>query len=527
MVACLNLATLVLARGASRRREIAIRLALGSARARVIRQLVAEGLLLSMGGALCGILAGWWTTSVLTAWLASVLPLGIQVVVLPSWRLIPAAAAFAVLSTVCFALGPSWALTRPDVSVDLKGEVDAARRRSRAGSLLVIGQLAASVALVAAGGLFVRSAFKAANPDVGFSFDRQLIVSIDPSLAGFDEARTRTIYRTALDRLRSVPGVDRVSLASTVPFGEFEEVRMVRLAPSDEGIGADFVIVGSEYFETLGLALLRGRGFTPIEADPLGSGPAGPMPAVIDRVLARRLFGDDDPIGRRVLVQRRPEAPAAAHVVVGVSSDMKHDIFDVAPRPHLFVPHGAHFRAFMTLHIRTAPGASDSQVLSTIRRELLSVDPRLPIISAKTLTEHRDRSVSEWSVRAAAAIFSAFGILALLLAAIGVYGLKAYEVSRRTREFGIRMAIGASAASVLRLVLIEGVRTTAISLSLGLLLAAGLGKLVSGLLYSVSPFDPVALVTAALVLTAAAMTACVVPALRATRVAPAVTLRAE
>jgi putative ABC transport system permease protein len=373
----------------------------------------------------------------------------------------------------------------------------------------------------------VRSALKAASPDVGFSFERQLIVSIDPSLAGYGEARTRAIYRTALDRVRSVHGVERVSLASTVPFGEFEEGRTVRLAPSDEGIGADFVIVGSEYFETLGLTLLRGRGFTNAEADPLVSRPEGPMPAVIDRALARRLFGDADAIGRQALVQRRPEAPAVPHVLIGVSSDMKHDIFDDASRPHLFVPHGAQFRAFMTLHIRTAPGASDSQVLATVRRELLSVDSRLPIISAKTLTEHGDRSVAEWSVRAAAATFSAFGILALLLAAIGVYGVKAYEVSRRTRGFGIRMAIGASPASVLQLVLGEAVRTTAISLALGLMLAAGLGKLVSGLLYSVSPFDPVALVIAAAVLTAAAMAACVVPARRATRVAPAVTLRAE
>jgi ABC-type antimicrobial peptide transport system permease subunit len=191
------------------------------------------------------------------------------------------------------------------------------------------------------------------------------------------------------------------------------------------------------------------------------------------------------------------------------------------------VPFGAQFRTSMTFHIRTREGVADAAMLAAIRGELQRVDSRLPIIAARTMTQHRDRSLTEWAVRAAATMFSAFGALALLLATIGVYGLKAYDVSRRTREIGIRMALGATGRNVEQLVMREGLRTTAIGLVVGLLLAAGLGKLVSGLLYRVSPFDPVVLGVAGVVLSTAAMVACYLPARRATHVAPTEALRAE
>jgi len=206
---------------------------------------------------------------------------------------------------------------------------------------------------------------------------------------------------------------------------------------------------------------------------------------------------------------------------------MRHDIFEQEARPHAYVPFGALFRSSMTFHIRTHQGVADAAMLAAIRGELQRVDDRLPIISARTMTQHRDRSLTEWAVRAAATMFSIFGALALLVATIGVYGLKAYDVSRRTREIGIRMALGATSGDVERLVMREGMWTTIVGLTIGLLLAAGLGKLVSGLLYRVSPFDPVVLTTAALVLSTAAMLACYLPARRATRVVPLEALRSE
>src|SRR5438093_10497183 len=206
---------------------------------------------------------------------------------------------------------------------------------------------------------------------------------------------------------------------------------------------------------------------------------------------------------------------------------MRHDIFEQEAQPHAYVPFGALFRSSMTFHIRTRPGVTDAAMLAALRGHVRRLDDRLPISSAKTMTQHRDRSLSEWAVRAAATMFSIFGALALLLATIGVYGLKAYDVSRRTREIGIRMALGATNGDVERLVLREGMRTTIVGLTIGLLLAAGLGKLVSCLLYRVSPFDPVVLTAAAVVLSTAALLACYLPARRATGVAPVEALRSE
>jgi predicted permease len=524
VVACLNLANLLLARGAARRKEIAIRQALGSGRARIIQQLLVEGLTLSAIGAAFGLVIGWWSTGALTAWLSRALPLGIDVVVDSSWRLVLASIVLAVISTLFFALGPSWALSRPVVSSDLKETPGRGRRRT--GSVLVVGQLAMSLALVAAGGLFVRAAIRAASADPGFSLDRQLIVSIDPSLAGYNQARSRNLFRAVLDRVRAMPGVQQASLASIVPFGEMREGRSARLAPADDAVGGDFLIVGAGYFETIGLPLLRGREFTLAEEDPVAA-PRGVPPLVIDRRMAVKLFKDADPLGRHVLIQPREGEASEPYEVVGVAGEMKHDIFDSDPWPHMYVPFGPSFRTMMTIHVRTRPGLDEAAMLSEIRGELRRVDARLPITAARTMVQHRDRSITEWAVRVAATLFTTFGVLALLLATLGIYGLKAYDVSRRTREFGIRVALGATAAQVRQLVLREGMRTTAIGLGIGLLMAAGIGKLVSGLLYRVSPFDPVVLAIAVLVLSTASLLACYLPARRATRVVPLEALRSE
>ena len=393
--------------------------------------------------------------------------------------------------------------------------------------MLVIGQLAVSLALVAAGGLFVRAAINAAHADPGYALEHQLIVSTDPGLTGYPADRSRNFYRAALERVRAIPGVERASLASLVPFGEFREGQSVRLSPGDDPIGADFFIVGSEYFETLELPLVRGREFTRAEETNGVPGQTPVYPVVIDRVMSRKLFNEGDPLGRQILLQPHAGEPSQLSLIVGVVGETRHDIFDLDPRPHVYAPFGAHFRSNMTFHVRTRPGVADASMLAAIRRELLRVDDRLPILAARTMTEHRDRGLTQWAVSAGATMFSAFGVLALLLATIGIYGLKAYDVSRRTREIGIRMALGATSGDVERLVMREGLRTTVIGLGAGLLLAAGLGKLLSGLLYRVSPFDPAVMAIAAVVLSTTAMLACYLPARRATRVVPLDALRSE
>jgi hypothetical protein len=288
-------------------------------------------------------------------------------------------------------------------------------------------------------------------------------------------------------------------------------------------VSAEFNVIGSEYFATLGMRVLRGREFTAADEEP----GAGVKSAIIDRQLAQRLFGAADPVGRQLLVQQRDHEESEAFVVSGVVSQMMHDELEVVPPRHVYLPTGATFRSALTVHARTAPGVPDADALRSIVRELRAIDPQVPILSARTMAEQRYRNALAWAMRAAAAIFSAFGLLALGLATIGIYGVLAYEVSRRTREIGIRMALGATGRDVLRLVLSEGARTTAIAIILGVLLAAGLGKLASGLLYQVSPFDPVVLTAAVAVLASAAMLASFVPARRATRVAPMDALRTE
>jgi predicted permease len=514
VVACLNLANLLLARGAARRKEIAIRQALGSGRGRIVQQLLVEGLTLAIGGAAVGVVLGAWTSGALSAWLSRALPLGLEVVVEPSARIVLAAAAFGLFSTLAFALGPSWSLSRPAIQSDLKGEIGAAGRAARrfgTGPLLVVGQLAVSLALVAGGGLCVRAALAIGQLDPGFDVDRQLLIAVDPSMAGFDRTRTTSFYRTVMDRVRSSPGVEHASLASTVPFGEFSEGARVRIKPADDGVGAEFVVVGADYFSTMGMHVLRGREFGRDEEQPGTRSDA----AIIDRQLARRLFANEDPIGRQILYVRGDQE-LSPRTVVGVVSEIKRDMFDAEPRPHLFVPSGAIYLPGLTIHVRTAPGAPAPTVLSAVRRELLAIDARLPILWARTMVDQRYRSLPEWGVRAVAAMFGVFGALALLLATIGVYGLKAYDVSRRTREIGIRMALGATTGDVARLFVGEGARTAAVGVAVGLVIAAGIGKLLSGMIYRVSPLDPIVLVVATVTLAAAALTAAYVPARRAT-----------
>jgi predicted permease len=528
VVACLNLANLLLARGSARRKEIAIRLAIGGSRGRVVRQLLTEGLVLSVAGGAAGVVIAAWTTRLLAASMSSAFPLTVVVDARPDVRIFAAAGVFAVLSTLCFALGPAWSASHGDLVPDLKSDTrDGSSRRLRSrllsGQALVLSQLAVSLTLVVAGGLFVRGALNVAVADPGFRLDRELVVTVDAGLAGYDEARGRATYRTMFERLRALPGVEHASVASTVPFGDFTESSLVRAG--DAKVDAIHVVVGADYFAALGLPMLRGREFSRLEEE---ANPRTASLAIVNEPLMHKLFGDADPIGRQVQIGDRERGSERTLEIVGVAPGLRHGLFDAGPVPQIYLASGGSYRPTANVHLRIAGGSgADTAMLDAVRREIRQVDPRLPVVSAKTMTAHRDSSILYWSVRAAAVMFSAFGILALLLATIGVYGLKAYDVSRRTREIGIRMALGATSGDVERLVMREGFRTMIIGLGIGLLLAAGIGKLLSGLLYRVSPFDPVVMAVAATVLSTSAMLACYLPARRATRIVPLDALRSE
>jgi putative ABC transport system permease protein len=331
--------------------------------------------------------------------------------------------------------------------------------------------------------------------------------------------------------VRSLAGVESASVAALVPFGEFTDTERV-LRPGQkpagdgrgEGISANYNIVGAGYFTTLALPILRGRDFTPEEE----RSSAGIRTAIIDSPLASRLFANEDPIGQTIEIPGRDDGstPARRLQVVGVVPGMRHRLFDRAPEPHVYVPFGQQYRANMNLHVRVGAGGTDA-MLATLRRELRALDARLPVISLKTMTMHRDASLELWMVRLGGTLFAVFGAIALVLASVGVYGVRAYLVARRTREIGIRMALGAAPRDVLRMMLREGAAVTVTGLCIGVLIAAGIGRLLSRMLFEVKALDPVVFAGAFGVLATAAFLATYVPARRATRVVPIIALRSE
>lgn len=526
-VACLNLANLMLARGAARRREIGIRQAIGGGRARIVAQLLIEGLTLSLVGALAGIMLAWWGHRALTAWITRAVSMvaldGVNFTVALSWRMVVVAGGLAVLSAVCFAVGPAWRLTRPSVTSDLRDEPDIVQRFG-SGKVLVGLQLSVSLALLAAGGLFVRSAIEAAGASPGFALERLLVFSLDPSLGAYDEARTRALYGNVLERVRSIPGVDHASLASKVAFGEFVESATVASRDQDpQSVTAGFTIVTLEYFATLRLPILQGRGFAFDEDERT----APTAPAIISAPLVRQLFPGGDPLGRQVMLRRGNSETVETVMVVGVVPGTAQDILDSQSQSQIYLPYGARFRAPMVLHVGLGARTDEAAMLKTVQGELRRIDDQLPILTARTMRAQRDASIPRWAVRAAAAAFGLFGTVALLIAALGVYGLQTYEVARRTREFGIRLALGATNRDIKALVLRQGLKTAGAGLFAGLLLAVGIGRLVSSLLYRVSPLDPAALTAAALVLSVTTLVACFLPARRATRLASLDALRTD
>jgi predicted permease len=538
LIACLNIANMMLARGAARRREISVRLALGGRPFRIVRQLLTESLLLAIAGGIVGLVFSYWAMKLLVATLVPLLPLALEFWPKPDAVVLAVTMGIAVLSTLTFGLGPAVKLSRSDVVSDLKNLDAMTGRAGRlrwfgARNLLVVGQIALSLALLVTGGLFARGAMKAAAADPGFRYERILLGSMDPALAGYDEARTRAAYRSVVDRIRNIPGIESATLTSIVPFGEFQEGRPVERVGGGSatvtGRSPSYVIVGADYFKTLGLPMLRGREFTRAEEE----SPDAPRVAIINEPLARRLFPNEDPLGQMIRITRHVDEPAGVDFepmqVIGVAPGLRQTLFDQAPTPHLYVPYGTHFRSGMHLHARVARAGAEAEAaaLLTLRQELRTVDDRLPVLALTSMQGFHDGSLGLWGVRMGGRLLTTFGGLALILAVVGVYGVKSYVVSRRTREIGIRMALGARPMSVLWLVLREGVWLTAIGLAIGLPLAALVGSALGGMLYQVSPLDPIVFALAPTVLALAATAACYLPARRATRIMPLTALRTE
>ena len=559
LVACLNLANMLLARGTARRKEIAIRLALGAKRGRVVRQLLTEGLVLALVGGVFGIILALWSSDLLIASLGRLMPLDIVWIAGPNPALLAATFVFCLFGTLCFGLGPALKLSRADVIEDLKehaGE-DVTRRRWRflPRNPLVVVQFAFSLALVTLAALFIRGANKASNMDTGMQTNGMFMVEVDGSLGGLDRTRSSRIYTDIEQRLAALPGVESTSISATVPFGMMTLGKSVQRAgvqvPPDsqpataaEGrsFGANWNSIGANHFKTTGVRLLRGRSFTEAEA----TQPGGPAVAIIDEALAKKLWPEGDALGQ--MIQFSPEfgapmpgepgaedqatgtiRPGEPIEVVGIAPVLREAVFDKEPGTSIYVPFARGFQSniFFLVKFAQLPAGSEAATADLLRKAIHAVQPGMPILALKTFEQHMESNFELWILRTGAALFSVFGTLALGLSAVGLYGVKAYSVARRTREIGIRMALGAQRSAVQQMILREGVAMLAAGLVLGLLLALAVGKLVSALLYEVSSTDPLAFTVAPVVLAAAGLLATWLPARRATRIDPMAALRSE
>ncbi len=565
LIASLNLANMLLARGAARRKEFAIRLALGGGRGRIIRQLLTEGLVLALAGGTVGLALALWSSDLLMGSLGVLMPVTIFYSSAPSAAIVGATLGFSLLATFFFALGPSLKLSRADVLTDLKEQAgeDAVppRRRWLPRNPLVVAQIALSLGLLTCAGLFIRGALKAGGADLGFNAENTVIVEADASLGGYDETRGLQLYRNAVEKLAAIPGVQSASIASTVPFGFISLGRPVQRAglrpakdakPSTaaEGLAFDarYNSIGADYFPTLGLRVLRGRAFTAAECEQ----PGAPKVAIIDEELAKKLWPEGDALGQRIQyanadAARAPGGAAGGGAVsasesiaakpgdtetieiVGIVPGIRTSLFSKNQGKAVYVPFAQGYQSTVQFHVRPAnpaPGSA-ATLIEAVRREIREAAPGLPVFKVRTFRQHLDASADLWITRIGALLFALFGGLALLLAVIGLYGVKAYSVSRRTREIGIRMALGAEPGSVQRMILREGLVMTITGAVLGLLLAFGLGRLCAGMLYDVSPMDPLTFTLAPAVLFVTAMVACWLPARKATRVSPLKALRSE
>jgi predicted permease len=514
LLACANIAGLLLARSAARRKEIGLRMALGANRARLLRQLLAESLLLSLLGGAAGLLLNIWLTGLIQTFRPpSELPLRVDVSL--NWPVMAFACGVTLVTGVLFGLTPALASTRSDlVSVLKEGSPVQLTGASRLRRALVVAQVALSLALLIGAGLVVHSLRNARLLDPGFNPDNQVIASLELGMQQYDEAKGRQFMRSLRDRLASRPGVQAVGYSDQIPLNLSSSQTGVQPEgymppPGANSPSIDYCTVDYGFFEAMGVTILRGRGFR--ETDTA----EGPAVMVINETFAQRFWPGQDPIGKHVRRSNRD------YLVIGVARNGKYFSLGEEPKSFLYLPMEQIYRASFYLHVRTA--VDPDGFLETVRKEVGGLDDKLPVTDLRTMNAAMGFALLP--ARLAAAVVSAFAFLALFLAAVGLYGVIAYSVSQSVRDIGIRMALGARAADVLRMVIRGGMTLTAIGLALGLGMGIALAQLMRGLLYGVSSADPLSFAAAVAVLAATALLAVYVPARRATKVDPMIALR--
>jgi putative ABC transport system permease protein len=544
LIASLNLANMLLARGTARSKEIALRLAVGASRWRIVRQLLCEGLLLAICGGLVGLVVSVWCNDLLLHSLAQLLGsmnFSFVVKLRPDATVLAVTFLFCLLATVLFSLGPALKATKADLVNDLKQQIGEPARVGRFSRFFaprhisVMAQIALSFMLLFSAGLFFRGALKASGLNPGFVAAGDLVTEMDFSLLKKDPVEARRLMFAAVQRARDLPGVQTAALGTMLPYGNFTITRRImsmrEALPTDPkapdpGAGALYTATTPGYFDAIGVKLLRGRDFTQAEAENKDT----PRVAIIDDEMAKKIFPNTEAVGQHIRYTQPPKDGSPNDLlVVGVVSSHRHDVQNDTLNRRLFVPlaQGYHGNVYLHVSLATKDRQSVAAFIPTMRQTLRSLDLDLPVLSIAPFVDLTEKSVGLWIVRLGALLFGAFGGIALVLAIIGVYGVKAYAVACRTREIGIRMALGAHRRDIFALIMRQGAMQTALAVAIGLLLCLAAGRVLSQILYEVSPGDPFALVTSGALLAAAALLACFFPARRATHVEPLQALRTE
>jgi len=531
LIACANVANLLLARGAARKKEIALRLAIGATRWRIVRQLLTEGVLLASLGGIMAIGIAWLCAYGLRSVPppAGALPLAPQSAI--DTRVLLFTFSLSLIAGVVFALAPALRISQPQLVPALKDDSTMLSERRtifNLRNLLVVTQVALSVVLLITAGLFLRSLRKAQLIEPGFDSNQVVTVPLNINLLRYTKPQGREFYRSVIERVEAIPGVESASVARVIGLSGSGSVRSLfiegREAPDNQfrsdgagpAVGDNSVntnVIGLKYFQTMGIGVLRGRDFN------LQDSEDRPRVTIVNESFARRHFGNDEPVGRRLSFTG---ASGPWLEIVGVVRDSKYLTLAEQPTPVAYVPLLQNHETGMTLHVRT----NNPQVVATsIQREVQSLERNLPIESPVPLREWIVNSL--YAARMGAILLIVFGALALLLASIGLYGVVSFAVSRRTRELGIRMALGAQTSDVFKLVLKQGFGLAMIGIVLGLAVAVGVTRLLTSFLYDVSTTDFATFISIPVLLTIVALLACYVPARRATRVDPLIALKYE
>ena len=519
LIACANVANLLLGRATARRREIGIRLALGASRRRLVRQLLTESLMLALLGGACGLLLALWTAGTLVSFVPDLgLPVWLNLTI--DWRVFVFTLAVSLITGVVFGLAPALQASKPELVATLKdeaGTMGGGRRKGRVRNALVVAQIALSLVALVGAGLFIRSLQYAQMLKPGFNPDHVLLASLDVFPIGYDQTKGLVFYQQLLERFKQIPGVQSISFADKLPlsvFGDTSQGASIEgyTPGKNEDLNFQFDTVGPDYFQAMKIPLAAGREFT--ERDNQNA----PAVVVINETMASRYWANRNPIGQRMRLSN--DQPVE---IVGVAKDVKYRSVNEPPQSFMYVPMLQNYRSAMTLVIRTA--GDPLTLLPQVRDEVRQMDANLALFDEKTLTEHA--GIALFAQRLAVKLLSVFGMLALTLAVIGLYSVMAYSVSQRTHEIGIRIALGARAGNVFRLVIGQGIFLTVVGIAAGIVTAAIVMRFVSSLLFGVTATDPMTFISVALLLGAVALLACYIPARRATKVDPLVALRYE